>query len=116
MKRSVDDLSASTNERLSKVETFVENASAGVTIRNVECIPLNRRIIVEANKSYDFCDTSWTLQITRITETQAVIRSNGLRIPSTYDGSLVPKGCELQMLQSIKNDENYKVEIRGRCE
>jgi hypothetical protein len=92
----------------------------GVSVRDIGCIPLNKGVRVSGGKSYDFCNTNWTLQVSSINNIYLNTKSNQFLIPFTRkaDNNIVPEGCTLEGLEIFKGKEGeskYVAEIRGRC-
>lgn len=110
---AVSQTTADINARISRLEEKKE--STGVTVIKTDCLPQNEILLVEPGRSYDFCNSDWVLQISRISDNSLVIKSNGLKVPFTYEGRghLVPQNCTFEGREIVESGR--KAKIRGRC-
>ncbi len=108
-------------QRLGDIETALANTPSeslpsGATIQNVQCLPLNVRVTVEGGKSYDFCESTWTLQVADVQSAGIVFGHSFYNAPTTIT-SFEDRKCKLQVLEILNGDtKNPLAAVRGICE
>ena len=110
-------------ERLNELETTVRNLpvqtlETDASVIEVDCLPLDRRVLVTGNKSWDFCESDWTIQLGEVQERGVVFGRSFYSVPRTLDGrwEIGGEGCILDLLELDTSDpDNRAVQVRGRC-
>lgn len=112
--KGVSDELAILQEKLPKNVTAVQNAG---------CIPLNSIAFVNGGETYDFCDSTWTLQISSINNVFVYMYADQFQVPYTLRSpdfsQIIPDNCSLELRQIRLNKgegTKYQVAIRARCQ